>query len=560
MVDYLDTLDRIRSSVRSIYGLGNLDEWISKNTRLSGKPYSFVDYEFQIPILRDTAKKSIIVKPAQVGLSELAYRWAVASCCVVEDFTCIYIFPSSTDAERNNKTRIDPMIAESPELSRLVSPNINNSEMKMFGRNSYLMFRGTKSATAPLSTPANAIITDEFDKCDIDVATTYISRLQNRPHKLQKVFSTPTISKYGVSKEAETATRMMHFATCVHCNHKFLPDYFQHIRIPGWNKPLEDITRTNLNTIRWREATLFCPKCGLDPQLHHTRMEFVAENSSENHDANAWFVSPFSAHNIISPSYLVQVSTQFSRYSEFKNQSLGITAEEKNEAITEADIDQAQRFPDLTSSEYHVMGSDMGITCHTCIGRIATDGTFTIVHREKIHYTMFEKRSAELAARYRVMLHVMDSQPYTDLVTRICKARPHNWGAMFVTSKSPQMFTLADVDENVKEGKMDLKLVKVNRTAALDALLTVIKDGAWAIQNSEHDLEYRAQMMSLKRVQKFTKDGELTYVWEKTGDENDHFHFATLYLYIATQMRGMVGGISSVSAAIPLVFRFKPGL
>ena len=120
--------------------------------------------------------------------------------------------------------------------------------------------------------------------------------------------------------------------------------------------------------------------------------------------------------------------------------------------------------------------------------------------------------------------------------------------------------SLKSQDEDEKEGKMDLRLVKVNRTAALDALLGVIKAGTWGIQKSEHDGEYKAQMLSLKRVQKFTKDGELTYVWEKTGDENDHFHFATLYLYIATQMRGMVGGISSVSAAIPLVFRFKPGI
>lgn len=552
-----ESLERIIASVRSSYSLGNLDEWISSKTRLSNKPYSFVNYEFQIPILRDTAKKSLIVKPAQVGLSELAYRWAVAACCVVEDFTCIYIFPSSTDAERNNKTRIDPMIAESPELLRLVSKSINNSEMKQFGRNSYLMFRGTKSATAPLSTPANAIITDEFDKCDIDVATTYISRLQNRHHKIQKLFSTPTIAKYGISKESETATRMLHFATCDHCNHSFLPDYFSHIKIPGWNKPMDEITRTNLNTIRWREAELFCPKCGLNPNLHHSRMQYVAENSSENHDANAWFVSPFSAHKIITPSYLVQVSTQFSRYSEFKNQSLGIVGEEKNEAITEADIDQMQRFTDLHSSEFHVMGSDMGLTCHICIGRTATDGTFVVVHREKVHYTKFEVRSAELAARYRVMLHVMDSQPYTDLVTRICKARSHNWGAMFVTSKSPQMFTLANVDEDVKEGKMDLKLVKVNRTAALDALLTVIKEGTIAVQSSDMDADFKAQLMSLKRVQKFTKDGELTYVWEKTGDENDHFHFSLLYLFIAAQMRGMVGGIGAAATGIPLVFKFK---
>lgn len=102
---------------------------------------------------------------------------------------------------------------------------------------------------------------------------------------------------------------------------------------------------------------------------------------------------------------------------------------------------------------------------------------------------------------------------------------------------------------------MDLRLVKVNRTAALDNLLGVIKEGAWAIQSSEEDEDYRAQLQSMKRVQKFTKDGELIYVWEKTGDENDHYHFATLYLWIATQMRGMVGGSGAISSGMVLAQR-----
>lgn len=551
----LESLNRIKVAVQSTYGLANLDQWIEKHTLLSGRPYSFKGYEYQLPILRDTARKSIIVKPAQVGLSELAYRWAVASCCVVDDFTCIYIFPSSTDAERNCKTRINPMILESPELRRMIDPEMNNSEIKKFNRNSFLMFRGTMSATAPLSTPANALITDEFDKCDLAVATTYVSRLQNRPHKIQKLFSTPTVDRFGVSREAETATRLMHLATCLHCNHTFLPDYFQHVKVPGWDKPLEEITKININTVRWREARLICPNCGKDPDLHHSRMQFVAENASENHDANAWFVNPFSAHEIITPSYLVQVSTQFSKYSEFKNQSLGLTSEEKNESIQISDI-QTATHPNLRSSELHVMGSDMGIICHIVISRIATDGTFLIVHREKVHYTQFERRSLELTADYRVILHVMDSQPYVDLVTRITRTRPHSWGAIFVTTKTPSMYTLQEEEADSSEGKLGMKLVKVNRTAGLDSLLDVIKAGTWAIQSSDLDAEYIEQLMSLKRVQKFSRDGELGYIWEKT-DGNDHFHFATLYSYIATQMRGIVGGAGIASTGMSLVRRTK---
>lgn len=553
-MDYKEHVGRMRDSVSDVYGLTNLAPWIEKKTFLDGKRFSFKSHEFQKDILADPAKTSIIVKPAQVGLSELAYRYAIAACCTQENMTIIYTFPSSSDAEKNCKTRIDPLIEGSPEVKRLVNVSLNNSEVKQFGKNSFLFFKGTFSSTQALSTPADCVIHDEFDKSDTTQASVYISRLQHKTHKLRKVFSTPTIEKFGVSKEAETSRRMKHLATCKCCNHVFLPDYFTDIKVPGWDKPLEEITVRNIHTVKWQQAVLLCPKCGRDPQLHHTRMQFVCENAAENHEANTWYVSPFSAHEILLPSYLVNTSTKFKKYSEFKNQTLGLTAEEKNDSIQESDITSVE-MPNLESSEFHVMGSDMGLTCHICVGRIALDGTFVIVHREKVHYTQFEAHSLKLQAKYRVVLHVMDTQPYVDLVTRITKARPNNWGAMFVTSKSPVAFTLQEQDEDIKEGKMDLRLVKVNRTAALDNLLGVIKEGAWAIQSSEEDEDYRAQLQSMKRVQKFTKDGELIYVWEKTGDENDHYHFATLYLWIATQMRGMVGGSGAISSGMVLAQR-----
>lgn len=554
-MNFADHFARVKDAINNVYGIYNLAPWIEKYTYLDGKRFSFKDHEFQKDILADTAPTSIIVKCAQIGLSELAYRYAIAACCTQDDMSIIYTFPSSSDAEKNNRTRIDPMIEGSPEVKRLVNPNLSNSEVKQFGRNSFLFFKGTFSATQALSTPANAVIHDEWDKSDTTQGSVYVSRLQHRPHKIRKIFSTPTIEKFGVSKEAETAKRLKHLATCNHCNHTFLPDYFEHIKVPGWDKPLEEITKRNIHTIRWREAVLLCPKCGKDPQLHHSRMQFVCENSMENHAANAWYVSPFSAHEILVPSYLVETSTKFEKFSEFKNQTLGLTAEEKNESIQEADMVLAE-MPGLDSAEFHVMGSDMGITCHICIGRIATDGTFVIAHREQVHYTHFEKRTLELSAQYRVVLHVMDTQPYVDLVTRITKARPNNWGAIFVTSKSPVQFTLEQASADAVEGKMDLRLVKVNRTAALDALLGVIKRGEWKINSSDQNEVYRAQMQDMKRVQRFTRDGELSYVWEKTTGM-DHYHLATLYLYIATQMRGTVGGVGAVSSGIPLARRMK---
>jgi hypothetical protein len=554
-----DHLNRVITALKNTYSLATLGDWICKYTKLDGKPFSFVDHEFQLPILGDTAQTSIIIKPAQIGMSELAYRWAVAACCVEDNFTVIYTFPSAGDAEKNNKTRIDPMIAASPELQRLVNPNMNNSEVKQFGENSFLFFKGTFSATQALSTPANAVVHDEFDKSDTTQASVYISRLQHKPHKLRKIFSTPTIENFGVSKEAETSNRYRHISSCSHCNHMFLPDYFKDVVVPGFNGTKEEIKKNNLHTLNWRQAHLVCPRCGKDPELHHTRQRFVCENSAESHEANTWYCSPFSAPNIISIPYLVQASTTFTRFSEFKNQTLGITGEEANESILATDIEAAIINTEIVDSTNHIMGSDMGILCHICIGRYGVDNEILIVHREVVHYTSFEVRVRELSKLYRVILHVMDSQPYTDLVTRVCNTNPHSWGAVFTTSKTTLAFTLDSQEKDPKEGKMAFKTVKVNRTIALDELLGIIKQSKLIVksQGKELDESYVTQLTSLKRVQRFDKHQELSYMWEKTGKENDHFHFATLYLYLGLQMRSTVGGTGSAGLKIPLVSSFR---
>ena len=543
-----DSLARIKAGAYSVYGLANLDEWICKYTKINQLPFSFKDREFQIPILKDTAKDQIVVKCAQVGLSELSYRWAVAACCVMKNFNVIYTFPTAGDATKNNQTRIDPMITGSPELSRLISKDLNNSEIKKFGENSFLFFKGTMAETAALSTPADAVIHDEYDKSDMDVVTTYVSRLQDKQTKIRKVFSTPTLANYGVDKEARTANRMFHLAKCVHCSHLFKPDYYNDVKIPGYDAPLEEITKLNLHKIRWQEAYLACPKCGKDPDLHHTRMPWVKENTLEMHHSNAWFVSPFSAHKRILVPNLVKNSTEYKKVSEFKNQALGITAEEKNEAITVDDIEKAQATSFLPSSDIHQMGIDMGLLCTITIGRELSTGELLVQHRELVHYANLEVRKAELSREFRVTTTVMDSQPLTDLTNRCCQSNPNTWGGLYITTKSPVPFTPQEQEEQPEDGKMGFRIVKINRNVMFDEILALVKRGGLIVNKSNQDAKFMKHMLCMKRVEKFTTLGELSYVWVKTGDEEDHYHHSLLYLRIATQIRHTAGGPGIISS------------
>lgn len=550
----LEHLQRIEDALTNQFSLTNLAGWIQKNTYLNGRPFSFKGYEYQIPILEDTARTSIIVKCAQIGLSELAYRYAVATCCTQDNWTLIYTFPTSSDAQKQGRQRIDPMIEASPELQRLIDPNQNNSEMKKFGANSFLMFNGTQSENASISTPANAVIHDEVDKSDLTKMSVYVSRLQNRPHKIRKLFSTPTIPKYGISKEAETANRHKHLVDCNRCGHIFLPDYFTDVIIPGWDKPMDEINKRNLNTVKFRQAWLKCPKCGRDPQLHHTRMPFVCENPGMNYENNAWFISPFSAHEVLTLPNLIQSSTEYEKYNEFINQGLGLTREDKNEQLIETDFHFLPS--DLRSSDFHCMGIDVGQTCHVTIGRMTLDGDMVIVHRERVPLSRVEVRSLELTAAFRVIMTVWDGQPETNLVQRVCASRPNNFGAWFVNTKSLTSYAVKDKEGEDKEGSVDVKIVNLNRTSVLDALRDLFKAKKVILQQSPDDDLYIKQMTSLKRVQKFVKN-ELSYIWEKMGDEEDHFHFSTLYLHIAMCIRGVAGGFGISGAGVSLISKTK---
>ena len=86
-MNFTDHFSRVRDAINNVYGIHNLATWIEKYTYLDGKRFSFKSHEFQKDILADTARTSIVIKCAQVGLSEILYRYAIAACCTQDDLT-----------------------------------------------------------------------------------------------------------------------------------------------------------------------------------------------------------------------------------------------------------------------------------------------------------------------------------------------------------------------------------------------------------------------------------------------------------------------------------------
>lgn len=552
---YLDHLQRVKDGARDVYHLHNLSSWIEKNIYLEGKLMNLHGkYAFQAAIVDDTARVNNVVKCAQIGLTTTTLAYFLAGLATQKRFNTIYSLPTAGDASKITTTKVNPLIYGSPRLRELLNHNVDSVELKQIGEN-FLFTRGSKSETAALSISADCLVADEIDRADPETLKQFRSRLQASELGIIRQFSTPTINGVGISREAEASKRYRSMASCGCCGHKWLPTYELDIQIPGYIGNLEDLNRHNIKDVAWQDSHWTCPNCGRDPKLAANTLEWVCENPGDNYEANTYYVNPITCCEVLRPAYLVRTSTEFNSKAEWRNQVLGETAEDSNEQLTAADIEAALLQADLSSSEVHYLGADMGLMCTITIGRMTQQEELLVVHRETVSISRFNERRNELIKQYRCVVSVHDVFPYTSEIMRICDYDPNAYGCIFTTSKSPELFTLQEKKEDAEEGKLNLRLVKANRTAGLDGLLLMFKERRVFIQrqDAQVDSQYTAHVLSMKRTQVFQKD-ELVYQWQKTDGE-DHFMFSTLYMYLACKLRGTVE--PTVAGFLGLVSSFK---
>jgi hypothetical protein len=550
----LEHLQRVSDGARDIYHLNNLSSWIEKHIYLEGKLMNMSGkYSFQSEIVNNTSRVTNTIKCAQIGLSTATQAYFLAALATQRKFNAIYALPTASDAAKLTTTKVNPLIQGSPRLRNMLNKDVDSVELKQIGDN-YLFTRGSKSETTALSISADCVVIDELDRCDPHAVKQFRSRLQASELGIVKQFSTPTIKGVGISKEAEASKRFRSMATCARCSHKWLPTYELDIRIPGYTGELETLDKHNIINTRWQESHWCCPNCGRDPKLTRKSLEWVCENPEQNYEAHTFYVNPVTCCEVLKPSYLVRTSTEFATRAEWKNQVLGIEAEDSNDQITESDVDSAMIQADLSSSDITYLGADMGLLCHIVVGRRTQTGEMLVIHREAVPVGLFNERRSELIRKYRCAVSVIDAFPYTPLVSSITDYDPNSFGADFSTGKSVELFTIKEKEANAEEGKLNLRLVRINRTRALDEVMLLFKERKILVGklDDEEDRKFRSHVLSMKRTQTFKGD-ELVYTWQKT-DGVDHYMLALLYMYIATLLRGTVSPINI--GGVPLVSRF----
>ncbi len=274
-------ISRLRSSLAA-HSPDTICDFITQHTYLNGKKFSFEGHEYQKQILEDPAPTIIIAKSAQLGISEMSARLALARAALIDGFSTIYTLPSATAAQNFMQTRINPVIDGSPYLKEIVSKDVDNTSIKRLS-NSYLYLKGCQVDRQAISVPADLLITDEVNNSDQDVLTLFESRLIHSKYAMRVFLSTPSIPNFGIDRMFKQSKRKFNMAQCHKCNEWFIPDYHEHVKVPGFDDDLDKITKAHFAdpSFLWMQSYVGCPKCGCEMDMAHAKREWVVENPDD---------------------------------------------------------------------------------------------------------------------------------------------------------------------------------------------------------------------------------------------------------------------------------------
>jgi hypothetical protein len=545
-------LSRLRMATTNRYSRKDISRWVCENTYLNGRPFSTKGHEFQERIMNDQSQEIVILKSAQMGISEMAMRMSVALVMTMPDsFSLAYVFPTAGFSHQYSKTRFNPIVQSSPVLkAAMSSDDIDSAEIRTFGAGRQMYFKGASSTNSAISTSLDMVVADEVSFMDQEVLGEFTSRLIHSPHKFKIKLSTPTFPGDGIDTAFQASRRWRNFCKCSHCTHWFYPTYYEHLKIPGYGKHLDEISADNLHLVDHQNAAVMCPKCGEKANLLPEFREWVCENPDESHIATGYKISPFDAPTVITSPYLVEASTSYANKSKFRQFNLGEPSVDAESGFNEEDLNRIGVNGSGSPFGGHIMGIDVGLVSHFMVGGVSPEGVLGVVHYERVPLARFRERYAALKAEFRITVVTMDIQPYTELLMSMQSSDQNLWGASFVVRSGLELFDVRRKEEDRDTAQTQIKEIQVNRNALLDKILAEVRENKIWIRRMEDWDTVKAHMQDMKRTSAALRNGEFHSIWVKSSKKRDHYHFALGYLYVASKMRGVVNTGSGVFSGV----------
>lgn len=516
----------------------SVSDWITENTTLNRRPFSFKGYEFQRAIMDDMFPDVNVKKCSQVGLTEVQLRKFLAFLKRNRGRNAFFTLPDERLRQRVSQTRIAPVLKDQV-FQASDNSDIRNQTIVQFG-NSFGFVTGLTEADAT-STPADALFHDEIDLSDQRMLALFQSRLQNSALRITQRFSTPTFAKFAVDAEFHASDQRHYLCPCDACGEwndvSFDTD---HIHLPGLEKikfeELHDIQPAAADSLNFKESYFKCSSCGSRLDLTSERREWVPSFHTRSDFKHGYHVRPTATGRLDIP-YIFKLMWSYQSKDSLRgwyNTVLGETYEADSQRISREDVlaCMAQDNPDAVGIPVSV-GIDVGQVCHMVVGNEEAVFEFSSFAQPEL-----VNRVNDVFERYDVQSGAIDRYPYTPTSNMI---RDHTENIIvpveYSTGARMQIVQSNDDIEDMFPSTDIRGHVRANRTNALDSV-------AW---------KFRKRLWTLYGVQKFGSEKLITQLrnslreesaeaqakWIKL-DENDHMLHALALMLLGVVAREQI--------------------
>src|SRR5437867_10007696 len=166
-----------------------LAAWAVQRIRLEGRPFRFEGHEYLRAIYNDSSPHVVLTKAAQVGGTTYAILRSLHAC--LTGLNVIYFFPTRTEVYDFSKSRVTPLLADNPFLSKLMT-DTDTAGLKRIG-DAHLYLRGMQSTVGMKSVPADMLVFDELDEAEPAAKALARERLAHSDYKRIIELSNPSL-------------------------------------------------------------------------------------------------------------------------------------------------------------------------------------------------------------------------------------------------------------------------------------------------------------------------------------------------------------------------------
>ena len=532
-----DLMNGFLSRLRHRYSIDSdrmsITDWLEANTTLRKRPFTLKGYEFQRQIADDMHENMSVIKPSQVGLTEIQVRKALAWVRRNDGVSVIYTMPNDEMRSRVSQTRIKPIVEnDAVFMSEFDEDAVRAKGLMQFGQ-SFLYLTGAKEGDAT-SIPADMVMNDETDLTDEEMLNLFRSRLQGSKYKINQKFSTPTYPKAGISKDYTNSDQHEYMIQCDSCNHWQVPTFTREFcSIPGIGDKHEDlvlqIDNDNVGDLDLRSAHVHCESCHSPLDLGGGKREWVPLKPSMSDLSRGYRVRPFSLDGL-DIRYITRELLEAKKKSSlrrFYNTVLGEAYIDDSIALSEEMVKAAMSQPHgwHYNEQQVFIGIDVGQNCHVVMGTYNRVDGWNVFHWEIVPATQLESRVGELLKSYKIVGGAIDRHPYTPTAIGV---REISKGAIIPVEYR------GITEVNVKENELspDETYAQVNRTQLLDDVAKAIRTKQMTFKNyGDKENLIVTHMMDMVRHE---EEGEKA-VWKKQTGE-DHFFHAIGFMLAAKKL------------------------